>query len=79
GWITRGHTAVPQVTPGHASPGQRALVKFFVVVTLLFLMQTLVGGAVAHYRADPTSFYGFQLETIFPSNLMRIWHLQTAI
>ncbi|MBV1692123.1 cbb3-type cytochrome c oxidase subunit I [Novosphingobium sp. G106] len=65
--------------PGQASPGQRALVKFFVVVSLLFLMQTLVGGAVAHYRADPGSFYGFQLESIFPSNLMRIWHLQTAI
>ncbi|MEO9131342.1 MAG: nitric-oxide reductase large subunit, partial [Sphingomonas sp.] len=79
GWITRGHRAVPQVTPGHASKGQRALVKFFVVVALLFLMQTLVGAAVAHYRADPASFYGFQLETIFPSNLMRIWHLQTAI
>jgi len=79
GWITRGHTVVAQVTPGHASPGQRALVKFFVVVALLFLMQTLVGGAVAHYRADPGSFYGFQLEKIFPSNLMRIWHLQTAI
>jgi len=79
GWITRGHSATPQVIPGQASPGQRALVKFFVVVSLLFLMQTLVGGAVAHYRADPGSFYGFQLETIFPSNLMRIWHLQTAI
>lgn len=79
GWITRGHRAVSQVTPGHASSGQRALVKYFVVVALLFLMQTLVGGAVAHYRADPGSFYGFQLETIFPSNLMRIWHLQTAI
>lgn len=79
GWITRGHSATPQVIPGQASPGQRALIKFFVVVSLLFLMQTLVGGAVAHYRADPGSFYGFQLETIFPSNLMRIWHLQTAI
>ena len=53
--------------------------KFFVVVALLFLVQTLVGGAVAHYRADPGSFYGFQLERIFPSNLLRTWHLQTAI
>jgi nitric oxide reductase subunit B len=34
---------------------------------------------VAHYRADPGSFYGFQLESIFPSNLMRTWHLQMAI
>jgi nitric oxide reductase subunit B len=79
GWITRGHHVHPQVIPGNASPGQRALVKFFVVVSLLFLMQTLVGGGVAHYRAEPGSFYGFQLERIFPSNLLRIWHLQTAI
>ena len=79
GWVTRGHHVHPQVIPGNASPGQRALVKFFVVVTLLFLMQTLVGGGVAHYRADPSSFYGFQLENNFPSNLLRTWHLQTAI
>ncbi|OOG58683.1 cbb3-type cytochrome c oxidase subunit I [Polaromonas sp. C04] len=79
GWITRGHHVHPQVIPGQASRGQRALVKFFVVVMLLFLMQTLVGGGVAHFRADPSSFYGFQLEKIFPSNLLRIWHLQTAI
>jgi len=26
-----------------------------------------VGGAVAHYRADPGSFYGFQLEQLFPA------------
>ncbi len=79
GWITRGHHVHPQVIPGQVSSGQRALVKFFVVVALLFLMQTLVGGAVAHFRADPVSFYGFQLERIFPSNLLRTWHLQTAI
>ena len=79
GWISRGHHVHPQLLPGQSSPGQRALVKFFVVVALLLLMQALVGGAVAHYRADPGSFYGVQLETVFPSNLMRTWHLQTAI
>ena len=79
GWISRGHRLQPAIVPGQASPGQRALVKFFVVVALLFLFQTLVGGATAHYRADPGSFYGFQLENIFPSNLMRTWHLQSAI
>lgn len=79
GWITRGHEVKPQLLPGRSSPGQNALVKFFIVVALLFLGQTLVGGAVAHYRADPGSFYGFQLERIFPSNLMRTWHLQLAI
>lgn len=79
GWFSRGHHVHPHLLPQRSSPGQRALVKFFVVVALLFLMQTLVGGAAGHYRADPASFYGFQLERIFPSNLMRIWHLQTAI
>lgn len=79
GWISHDHHIRPHVLPGQSSPGQRALVKFFVVVALLFLMQTLVGGATAHYRSDPGSFYGFQLETIFPSNLLRAWHLQSAI
>ena len=79
GWITRGHNVKPQMLPGRSSRGQNALVKFFVVVALLLLAQALVGGAVAHYRADPGSFYGFALERIFPSNLMRTWHLQLAI
>ena len=79
GWISRGHSLQPNIVPGQASPGQRALLKFFIIVALVFLFQTLVGGATAHYRADPGSFYGFQLEKVFPSNLMRTWHLQSAI
>src|SRR5665213_74416 len=79
GWVSRGRHVHPHLLPGQASRGQQALLKFVIVVSLLFLAQTLVGGAVAHYRADPVSFYGLQLERVFPSNLMRIWHLQTAI
>ncbi|MEO8104403.1 MAG: nitric-oxide reductase large subunit, partial [Betaproteobacteria bacterium] len=79
GWISRGHAVQPQLTPGKSSRGQNALVKFFVVVAFLLLLQALVGGTLAHYRADPGNFYGIKLESIFPSNLMRTWHLQTAI
>ncbi|OAI26511.1 nitric-oxide reductase [Methylomonas koyamae] len=79
GWISTGQHVHPHLLPGQASAGQLALVKFFVVVALLFLAQTLVGGATAHYRADPGSFYGLELEKLFPSNLMRTWHLQTAV
>ncbi|UGB39445.1 nitric-oxide reductase large subunit [Frateuria soli] len=78
GWVSERHVH-PQVLPGAASPGQRALVKYFVVVALLFLLQTLVGGAIAHSRAQPGDFYGFPLDSILPSNLLRTWHLQTAI
>jgi nitric oxide reductase subunit B len=79
GWMSTGQHVHPHLLPGQASAGQLALVKFFVVVALLFLAQTLMGGAVAHYRADPGSFYGLELESIFPSNLMRTWHLQLAV
>ena len=79
GWISRGHIIEPRVRPGQATDGQRALVKFFVIVALVFLFQTLVGAATAHYRAEPGDFYGLPLEEIFPSNLMRTWHLQSAI
>lgn len=77
------HAAPMQLTPlvgnGMSSPSQGALVKFVVVIGLLLLVQTLVGGGVAHYRADPGSFYGFDLSKLFPSSLLRSWHLQTMI
>jgi nitric oxide reductase large subunit len=49
------------------------------VVALLFLAQTLIGGATAHYRAEPESFYGIDLSPFLPSNILRTWHLQLAI
>jgi nitric oxide reductase subunit B len=61
------------------SAAQSSTLKFMAVAVLLFLTQTLVGGGVAHYRAEPGSFYGLDLTAIFPSNLLRAWHLQTAI
>ncbi|HEX6612420.1 MAG TPA: nitric-oxide reductase large subunit, partial [Rhodanobacteraceae bacterium] len=78
GWVSGAHVH-PQVLPGAPSPAQRALVKYFVVVAILFLAQTLLGGAVAHSRAEPGDFYGFKIDSILPSNLLRTWHLQTAI
>lgn len=70
----------PMTVPdGHQPTSIRGLLKFVVVVGLLLLTQTLVGGAVAHYRADPGTFYGLDLSTIFPSQLVRTWHIQLAI
>lgn len=64
---------------GNAAPSVGALLKFCAVVGLLFLGQTLIGGCVAHYRADPSSFYGWDMSGLWPSSLMRTWHLQLAI
>jgi len=63
----------------HVTPAQRATLKYFALVALLVLAQSLIGGAVAHYRADPGTFYGFDLAAWLPSNLLRTWHLQLAI
>ncbi len=79
GWKGSGEEIAPRMLPGAASPTQRAIIKYFLAAILLFLAQVLVGGATAHFRADPGSFYGFDLTAIFPSNILRTWHLQLAI
>ncbi len=79
GWKGDTPRPVSFTMPAGATPAQRSTLKFFVVVVLLLLAQTLVGAAVAHFRADPKSFYGFDLARLLPSNLLRTWHLQTAI
>ena len=67
------------MAPATITPTQAATLKLMVVAGLLFLTQVLIGGALAHDRADPGSFYGLDLSTFLPSNLLRIWHLQLAI
>src|SRR5262249_56124014 len=52
------------------TPSQRATGFFLVVVALLFLLQALAGGALAHYRVEPGGFYGFDLSPWLPYNLL---------
>lgn len=79
GWKGTEEHIHPDMLPGVASQSQRATIKYFLAAALLFLVQVMVGGATAHFRAEPGSFYGFDLTTIFPSNILRTWHLQSAI
>jgi len=78
GWKSQGHVH-PQWPSANITMAQRATLKYFAIVALLFIAQALIGGGVAHYRADPDSFYGFDLASWLPSNLLRTWHLQLAI
>ena len=79
GWKRRDEHVHPQMLPGMTTESQRATIKYFVIVAFLFLAQVLVGGATAHFRADPGSFYGIDLSRFIPSNIFRTWHLQLAI
>jgi nitric oxide reductase subunit B len=79
GWKGREKHFHPQMLAGITTDSQRATIKFFVVVALLFLVQVLVGAATAHYRADSRGFYGIDLSPWLPSNIVRTWHLQLAV
>jgi nitric oxide reductase subunit B len=79
GWKGKEEHVHPQLLPGVTTASQRATIKYFVIVALLFLAQALVGGATVHYRVDPASFYGIDISNLLPSNILRTWHLQLAI
>jgi nitric oxide reductase subunit B len=78
GWH-RADSVVPPAPPLPVTAAQLATLKFMTIAALLFVAQTLIGGAVAHYRAEPGDFYGVDLSAYLPSNLLRTWHLQLAI
>jgi nitric oxide reductase subunit B len=61
------------------TPSQWATGKFFGIVAGLFLLQGLAGGALAHYRVEPGAFYGIDIASFLPYNLVRTWHLQLAV
>jgi nitric oxide reductase subunit B len=81
GWHGREQATLSFRSPGDVAltPGQRATAWFFFVMAALFVLQTLVGAASQHYRAEVTDFFGLDLAKVFPYNLMRTWHVQLAI
>lgn len=79
GWKGEAIHVHPKMLAGAATESQIATIKYFVIVAALFLAQVLAGGATAHFRADPGSFYGIDLSAYLPSNILRTWHLQLAV
>ncbi|WP_441290093.1 nitric-oxide reductase large subunit [Sorangium sp. KYC3313] len=81
GWHGREGHRLSFRQPGEVAltPAQRATAWFFLVMALLFTLQSVLGGATQHYRAELSNFFGFNLAGAFPFNLVRTWHLQLAI
>jgi nitric oxide reductase subunit B len=81
GWHGREQATLSFRTPGDVAltPAQRVTAWFFFVMAALFVVQTFVGAASQHYRAEIDDFFGFDLAQVFPYNLMRTWHVQLAI
>jgi nitric oxide reductase subunit B len=81
GWHGREEQALTFRSPGQVglTPSQRACIGFFFVMSVLFLVQTLVGAASQHYRAELAGFFGINLANLLPFNIARTWHVQLAI
>jgi nitric oxide reductase subunit B len=61
------------------TPSQRAIVKYFWVVSALLLVQVLLGVITAHYGVEGQAFYGIPLANLLPYSITRTWHVQIAI
>ncbi|MDK4573914.1 nitric-oxide reductase large subunit [Kingella kingae] len=61
------------------TPSQKALWKYAALTVILFIVQILLGGLVAHYTIEGQHFYGIPLSDILPYSLARTWHLQSAL
>ena len=53
--------------------------KFFVVVIMLFLLQTSFGGLLAHYTIHPGTFWFPLVAKLISYNLAKTWHLQLMV
>ncbi len=75
-------TAAPDKDPliGETlTPSQKATVKYFFVVSLLFLLQIVMGIITAHYGVEGGGFYGIPLQDYLPYVVTRTWHTQLGI
>lgn len=73
---------IPDVNPiskTELTGSQKATLKYFWVVSLLILVQILMGVITAHYGVEGFGFYGIPLAEILPYSLSRTWHVQLAI
>jgi len=76
------HTKPPANDPlflASPTPSQKSVIKYFWVVSGLFLVQIIVGVITAHYGVEGDGFYGVPLSKWLPYVLTRTWHVQLGI
>lgn len=58
---------------------QKAVLKYFIVISLLIALQVVFGVITVHYTVEGQAFFGFDLGSILPYSITRTWHTQLAI
>ena len=80
GEIDRAHLPDQDPLTGlRPTPSMKATLKYFWVVSVLILVQVLLGVITAHYGVEGQGLYGIPLADILPYSVSRTWHVQIAI
>ena len=58
---------------------QKAVLKYFFVVSLLIGLQVVLGILTVHYTVEGQAFFGFELSQYLPYSITRTWHTQLAV
>lgn len=61
------------------TPSQKATLKYFFVVGLLFMLQIGCGVVLAHYSVEGGGLYGLPIDEVLPYAVLRTWHTQLGI
>lgn len=74
------------INPGHDPllkmplfKSQKAVLKYFFVISLLIGLQVVLGIVTAHYTVEGQAFFGFELSKFLPYSITRTWHTQLAV
>ncbi|MDX9856663.1 MAG: nitric-oxide reductase large subunit [candidate division Zixibacteria bacterium] len=83
---SRAHEPVAETVPETdpllnyvVTPSQKAVVKYFWIVSGLFMLQIIMGVITAHYGVEGHGFYGIPIAEWLPYSVTRTWHTQLGI
>ncbi len=71
--------AAPALSVGPPTGSQRAVRLWSVLVPVLLIAQGLAGTLIAHAYADRSGFFGIDLFSFLPFQVLKAWHIQLAI
>ncbi|WP_026712713.1 cbb3-type cytochrome c oxidase subunit I [Flavobacterium daejeonense] len=60
-------------------PSQKAVLKYFLVISLLIVLQIVLGIVTVHYTVEGQAFFGFEISKFLPYSVTRTWHTQLAV
>ena len=76
---SRAVEAAHKLLASPVTPSQLSAAKFFIVAGLLFIVQILNGGLLAHYTVHPGHFFVKLIGQTYPYSWAKSWHLQLAV